>query len=80
MRLRVLVRRESRWPPTRHATASRTPGTASPSPPPLEATIVHYRSGPDRCTVAPGDVSDERRLTAWLSVDADALVRLGEMR
>lgn len=47
---------------------------------PLEATVVHYRNGPDRCTVAPGDVSDERRLTAWLSVDADALVRLGEMR
>jgi hypothetical protein len=47
---------------------------------PLQATVVHYRSAPDRCTVAPGDVSDERRLTAWLSVDADALVRLGEMR
>jgi hypothetical protein len=47
---------------------------------PLEATVVHYQNGPDRCTIAPRDVSDERRLTAWFSVDADALVRLGEMR
>ncbi|MFB6269417.1 MAG: hypothetical protein ABEH83_05700 [Halobacterium sp.] len=51
-----------------------------PGAEPLDATVVRYKNGPDRCTVAPADVSDDQRLTAWLSVDADALVALREMR
>lgn len=46
----------------------------------LSATVVNYRNGPDRCTVTPADVSDEERFTAWLSVDADAMLSLAEFR
>lgn len=49
-------------------------------PEPLDTTIVHYENGEDRCTVAPPDVGADQRLTAWLSVDADAVVTLREMR
>jgi hypothetical protein len=49
-------------------------------PEPLDATVVRYRNGPDRCTVAPADVDEDRQLTAWLSVDVDALVGLAGMR
>ncbi|CQH57866.1 uncharacterized protein HHUB_2618 [Halobacterium hubeiense] len=47
---------------------------------PLEATVVRYQNTPDRCTLSPPDVNGDRRLTAWLSVDADALVTLAEHR
>jgi hypothetical protein len=47
---------------------------------PLNCTVVHYENAPDRCTVAPPDVDGDRQFTAWLSVNADALVPLGEMR
>jgi len=47
---------------------------------PLDGTVVRYRDAPDRCTVAPPDVDSDRELTAWLSVNADALVALTEMR
>jgi len=47
---------------------------------PLRATVVTYRDSPDRCTVSPADVSDDQRLTAWLSVDTDAVVSLDESR
>jgi len=51
-----------------------------PEPTPLAATVVRYQNTPDRCTLSPPDVDDDRRLTAWLSVDADALVALAENR
>ena len=47
---------------------------------PLQATVVRYRDSPDRCTLAPADVDDDRRLTAWLSVNADAMVPPGDSR
>ncbi|GAA0267125.1 DUF7511 domain-containing protein [Halobacterium noricense] len=47
---------------------------------PLDATVVRYQNTPDRCTLSPPDVDGDRRLTAWLSVDADALVTLAENR
>lgn len=47
---------------------------------PLRATVVEYRDSPDRCTVAPANARDEHRLTAWLSVDADAMVPLDASR
>ena len=47
---------------------------------PLRATVVTYRDSPDRCTVAPANVGDERRLTTWLSVNADAMVPLDGSR
>ena len=46
----------------------------------LDATVVRYRNEPDRCTVTPPDVSGDQQFTAWLSVDADALVALPENR
>ena len=46
----------------------------------LQATVVQYRESPDRCTVAPADVDDDRRLTTWLSVNADAMVPLADSR
>jgi hypothetical protein len=56
-------------------------GPVEESPEPaLSATVVNYRNSPDRCTVAPADVSDDRQFTAWLSIDADALVSLAELR
>jgi len=48
--------------------------------PALAATVVRYTDAPDRCTVSPADADDERRLTAWLSVDADAAVPLSDAR
>jgi hypothetical protein len=65
-----------------------TDATRDPAPSPrpdtdddsLEATVVHYEHGPDRYTAAPAAVTDDQRLTAWLSVDADAVVTLREMR
>jgi hypothetical protein len=47
---------------------------------PLDATVVRYQDTPDRCTLSPPNVDSNRRLTAWLSVDADALVTLVENR
>ncbi|MCD2199683.1 MULTISPECIES: DUF7511 domain-containing protein [unclassified Halobacterium] len=47
---------------------------------PLDATVVRYQNTPDRCTLSPPNVDSDRRLTAWLSVDADALVTLAENR
>lgn len=47
---------------------------------PLDATVVRYQNTPDRCTLSPPDADSDRRLTAWLSVDADALVTLAENR
>ncbi len=49
-------------------------------PTPLDATVVRYQNTPDRCTLSPPNVDSDRRLTAWLSVDADALVTLAENR
>lgn len=56
--------------------------TAPPDgdPAPLDATVVRYRDEPDRCTVTPRGVGGDRRYTTWLSVNADALVTLAEMR
>ena len=47
---------------------------------PLRATVVQYRGSPDRCTVAPADVDADQRLTAWLSLNADAMVSLDDSR
>ncbi|MCG1003431.1 MULTISPECIES: hypothetical protein [Halobacterium] len=49
-------------------------------PTPLDATVVRYQNTPDRCTLSPPNVDPDRQLTAWLSVDADALVALAENR
>jgi hypothetical protein len=48
--------------------------------PALSATVVKYRNSPDRCTVTPADVSEDQQFTAWLSIDADAVVSLAEVR
>ncbi|MFC3476620.1 DUF7511 domain-containing protein [Halobacterium litoreum] len=48
--------------------------------PALSATVVPYTDAPDRCTVSPADADDRRRLTEWLSVDADAVVPLSDAR
>ncbi|EMA59639.1 DUF7511 domain-containing protein [Halorubrum lipolyticum] len=32
-------------------------------------------SGPDRVTVFPGDATDDERLSAWVTVDVDSVVK-----
>lgn len=59
--------------------STRNPAPVEPVEP-LEATVVQYQRSPDRCTVSPAEVSEERQLTAWISVDVAALVTLAEMR
>lgn len=54
----------------------------APSPPsqPLEAIVVRYQDGPDRCTITPKDCSDAERLTTWLSADLDLFVDATDAR
>jgi hypothetical protein len=56
------------------------PGEFAPNSEVLSSTVVNYRNSPDRCTVAPADVSGDRQFTAWLSIDADSVVSLAEFR
>ncbi|WP_339104711.1 hypothetical protein [Haloterrigena salinisoli] len=46
----------------------------------LEAIVVRYRNGRDRCTFVPRDGAPESMLTAWLSTDLEAVVALEEAR
>lgn len=46
----------------------------------LSATVVQYSDAPDRCTVSPPDATGDRRLTEWISVDADVVVSLANTR
>ncbi|MFB6068611.1 MAG: hypothetical protein ABEJ90_01630 [Halobacterium sp.] len=58
--------------------------SSSASPPPrefeLRAVVVDYDVGANRCTLYPTDVSDEERLTHWLTADEDAFAALEEWR
>ncbi|MFC7165521.1 DUF7511 domain-containing protein [Halospeciosus flavus] len=46
----------------------------------LASTVVRYDGRPDRVTFHPDDPSPEERLTAWVSVDRDAVCDLAAMR
>ena len=46
----------------------------------LEAIVVRYRSGRDRCTLVPRDAPPEAMLTAWLSADLETVVALEDVR
>lgn len=46
----------------------------------LEAVVVRYEDGPDRCTIAPRDCPDEAKLTTWLSADVATVVDLEDAR
>jgi len=46
----------------------------------LEHIVVHHPDQPDRWTVVPHACSTDERLTAWLSVDASAVVDLEAWR
>jgi hypothetical protein len=46
----------------------------------LRAVVVTYDGSPDRRTVYPPEATDVERLTHWLTADADAYVRLEEVR
>ena len=48
--------------------------------PGLDAVVVRYRSGRDRCTLVPRDGPPESMLTAWLSTDLEAVVDLEDAR
>jgi hypothetical protein len=50
------------------------------SPPTLESTLVTYTDTPDRRTVYPPGLSSVSRMSAWLTADDAAFVRLSEMR
>jgi len=52
----------------------------SPAGQPLEAIVVRYQDGPDRCTIAPKACSDAERLTTWLSADLDLFVDVTDAR
>ena len=47
-----------------------------PSPDALEAVVVRYETGADRCTIFPRECVDEKKLTTWLSADLSAFVDL----
>lgn len=51
-----------------------------PEPDVLEAVVVRYEIGPDRCTIFPRGCSDEEKLTRWLSADLSAFVDLETVR
>lgn len=42
----------------------------------LEARVVEYPDGPDRCTIYPRGLSEADRVTTWLSADRAAFVSL----
>lgn len=46
----------------------------------LQAIVVRYQNASDRCTVTPTEVADEKRLTAWISVDTAVVRSLEETR
>ncbi|ACV48013.1 MULTISPECIES: DUF7511 domain-containing protein [Halomicrobium] len=46
----------------------------------LQATVVEYDDGPDRCTVSPRTVEEGERTTTWLSADQDVFEDLAAMR
>ncbi|WP_423751102.1 DUF7511 domain-containing protein [Salinirarus marinus] len=58
--------------------------STSASPPPrefeLRSVVVDYDVGANRCTLYPADVSEEERLTHWLTADEDAFAALTEWR
>lgn len=60
--------------------AVRRPGSDARPPIDLEAIVVRYEDGPDRCTIAPRDCPDEAKLTTWLSADVATFVDLEDAR
>jgi hypothetical protein len=46
----------------------------------LRSVVVDYEVGSNRCTLYPVDVTDEERLTHWLTADEDAFAALDEWR
>lgn len=46
----------------------------------LEAVVVRYRCGPDRCTLVPRGGGPEALLSAWLSADLETVVDLDDAR
>jgi hypothetical protein len=46
----------------------------------LRSVVVTYEGAADRRTLYPPDASEVKRLTHWLTADAEAFRRLDEMR
>ncbi|MHC3439083.1 DUF7511 domain-containing protein [Natrialbaceae archaeon A-gly3] len=58
----------------------RRPDSDERHPIDLESVVVQYEDGPDRCTIAPRDCPDEKKLTTWLTADVEAFVDLEDAR
>ncbi|MFQ3318531.1 MAG: hypothetical protein ACI8UR_001910 [Natronomonas sp.] len=58
-------------------TADRTGPDGRPR---LEHRVVHRPAGPNRCTVFPPGMTGVPRMSTWLSVNADCVVALEEVR
>ena len=46
----------------------------------FDAIVVRYESDDDRCTLVPHEGSTAEKLNAWLSVDLETVVDLGDTR
>ncbi|ELY82645.1 DUF7511 domain-containing protein [Natrinema gari] len=46
----------------------------------LESIVVRYEDRPDRWTITPRECPESDRMTTWLSVDAQAIVDLDDVR
>ncbi|SHG56337.1 DUF7511 domain-containing protein [Halobaculum gomorrense] len=58
----------------------RTPDPRFAAPSGLRAAVVRHDGEPDRCTLYPDDAADADLVTTWLSVNADCLVELHDVR
>lgn len=47
---------------------------------PVRATIVHYESSPDECTLHPARPPEDEQTTAWITAKEGSYVRLASCR
>ncbi|UIP00911.1 hypothetical protein Hbl1158_06015 [Halobaculum sp. CBA1158] len=66
--------------PDRPSGDAHEPDPRFAAPDGLRAAVVRHEGEPDRCTVYPADADDVALVTTWLSVNADCLVPLEEVR
>jgi hypothetical protein len=60
--------------------SDRSPSTPPRRPVTLQSRRVRYEGRPDRVTVFPPGLSDDARMTTWLSADSGAVVDLETVR
>ncbi|EMA70701.1 hypothetical protein C461_00392 [Halorubrum aidingense JCM 13560] len=65
--------RDTNWTPTNDETTGRNSvGTAFTG---LVHQVDRRSSGPDRVTVFPVDATDDERLSAWVTVNVDSVIK-----